>query len=196
MFATNDNGIHALTYTDLYNRKNNAHVTLLDATSGYVSSVNGIDIMNDDGFFFTNGAETETAGTVMGATYAEGTERTINNATVKVVFTGGAGHGCTVSEDKVFFTTANRLYKFDLEDAVATVVSRGFVNPTSIAFGEKHVYVADYGSNQVYKVKAHSENKEVKDAWIGLVGVRGVHTVNTWEGFGGVLALAFALLWL
>lgn len=102
-----------------------------------------------------------------------------------------------VTENDAYYTSEGQLFAYNFDDKETTQIAYDFVTPTSVAYGGREIWVADNGTGYVYRFDADDEEEKVDDGFVAVVGIRGVHLVNTEdETFAAYVAVMLGLLFL
>ena len=165
------------------------------ASNPDVQDSTGIDVRNDEEIWWSNGAGTETAGTLTRATWTG--EISSSNASKTITpqnKDGGAATSLAATGNGIFYTAYNLAFEWDIITGERTKRVKHLWAPKSISWGDGEIWIVDGESNNLYYLKDNKEpNKaESDDVVINIDGMKGITLIN--GDFAAYFAVAIALL--
>ena len=191
-FVTADDNVYGMTTPVT----SGTHWSLASAPD--VQSSTGIDVRKDNEIWWSNGDNTENAGTLaeaewtgeVSATGSAGATITAQNKD------GGNAVGLAATDQGIFYTAYNHAFEWDLFQDVAIKRVKHLWAPKSISWGDKEIWIVDGVSGNLYYLKDNkSSNKaEDDDVVINIDGMKGITLIN--GDFAAYFAVAIAFLFL
>ena len=199
-FATVDNHIYGVSVVDLWARELNAVQELLDETE--VGGCTGVDIRKNGELWWSNSERTETLGTLVRMKW-DG-EDYLNNKVVEVQHTAGPATGLALKKNYAYFITDDTLDEYQISTGEVTKkFLKSGMEPTSIGYGGRQVWIADNGKGKVSRTYDDFDDYTELSVFVSVPGARGVHLINSDVerigssfAFGAYIAVTLALLFL
>ena len=101
-----------MSYADLYQRKQNDVLELLDETA--VAGCTGIDIRQNGELWWSNSEATELFGTLASMTW--GGPDDLSHKKIEVQLDAGAATGLALKKNDIYYISDNKLYGYNLEE--------------------------------------------------------------------------------
>ena len=197
-FPTADNHIYSISYSNLYQRKQNDVLELLDETA--VAGCTGIDIRKNGELWWSNSEATELFGTLASLTW-EG-EDSLSQKKVDVQLDAGSAIGLALQKNDIYYISDNVLYGYNPQKEEITKMASNIEDGKSIAYGGRQIWITDFEKGMVYRCYETLEDS-VMIGYDNLDNAHGIHLVNAdvnrhdsnWS-FGGYITVALTLLFL
>lgn len=149
-FATIEDKIFISSYFDVWSGFKNMHTMLYDSKTERISGIMGLVVRNSEELWYVNSKDTINSGAL---NLAEADSTLPNSGRIQIAAKANEPLlAVTSSDDYVFFTSYNQVFKYDWETDELLLKSIGFEHASGISYGDEYLFVADHGTGEIFKI--------------------------------------------
>lgn len=165
------------------------HTMLYDSRTEKINGIASLSVRNSEDIWFVNSKDTVNGGVL---NRADADAVLPNTGDIEItVKADQPANAVTVTDDFVFFTTANQVFSYNWNNSKDLHLKNiGFKQASGIAYGNEKLFVVDHENGQVYKIDGSDTDEDYAHGWIQIDGAYSIYAVNA----AWFLAVAFMLI--